>query len=376
MSTPYISTAIVGSAHSSDILGVTVCDLFTITCSSDGYLKFWENSSTERKIHFEQLVDKIGLHHVTYFQNAFDMKKILLIATVSFSGKAYIYQYDYDNDKLIDLKFNLIESGLKNKTSLWCPIFDTCKSGTIFACTTVSGSTKIFNINIEEGNENKINFQYKGELFSNDTSFATCISSDIKNNKIVIGHQNGNTYLYDFKQMVLSYNFETQGIKNSKSLNIIRDVKLSPNDCKYLAIASDSGPFGTISLYDVMYGEYLGSFKIATHSANVGIGNFAHSKWCMSIDFNKNGDKLVSCGFDNIIRIWDVESRTSLNLIHLNSTDMNDEDVDKLTDLDTSTCINVEFNDEGKFKDYGQNCGITVVGFDRCIRWFREAGGI
>lgn len=373
MSTPYISTAIVGSAHTSDILGVCVADRFTITCSSDGYLKLWKNDSSDRTLHLEKLVDKIGLHHVEIFQDAFEMKKFLVIATVSFSGRAYLFSYNFETNELIDLKFNPQNSGLKKKASFWCPIFDSTKYSNIFACTTVSGKTEIFDVNFEEG----LSFSYRGELYANDSSFATCICSDIENNKIVVGHQNGNTYLYDFKQLLLSFNFESYGLKNSqKSLNIVRSIKFSPHGSEFLAVSIDSGPFGTISLYDVKYGEYLGSFTISTHSSNVGVGNFAHSKWCLSIDFNQEGNHLVSCGLDNLVRIWDVESRTCVTMLKLNPTDLDDEEVDKLNDLDTSSCACIKYVAKGIFKEDGNNDGLVVVGFDRSIRWYREAGGL
>lgn len=373
MSTPYISTSITGLAHLSDILGVCVCNRFTITCSSDGYLKLWKNHSSERELHTEILVNKLGLHHVSILEDVVDANKILLISTVSFSGMIYMFKFDFENDQLIDLNFNPLDYGLNKKAAFWSPIFDLRAGLTIFACTTVTGRTSIFDVSIEN---NDINFKFRGELYANDDSFATCICSDIENNKIVVGHQNGNAYLYDFNQLILSYNFESYGFKNSKSLNIIRSIAFSPNNSELLAIAHDSGPFGTISLYDVKYGEYLGSFTISTHSNNVGVGNFAHSKWCLSISFDNEGNKLVSCGLDNLVRIWDVESRTCLNTIKLNSTDLNDEDVSKLNDLDSAACTCVKFVNQGIFKEDGQNSGIVVVGFDRSIRWFREAGGI
>lgn len=372
MSTPYINTAIVGSAHASDILAVCISNRFTITCSSDGYLKLWKNDSPERSLHAEIFVDKIGLHHLDIFEDTIESKKYLLIATVSFSGKIYIFNYDFEAEKLVDLHFNPSQVGLKKKTSFWCPIFDSKTGCIIFGCTSVTGKTIIFNINFD----NDIIFEYRGELFANDNSFATCICSDISTNKIVVGHQNGNTYLYDFNQLLLAYNFESYGLKTSKSLNIVRSVKFSPNGGDLLAIAIDSGPFGTIAVYDVKYGEYLGLFTVSTHSNNVGVGNFAHSKWCLSIDFNNEGNKLVSCGLDNLIRVWDVETRTCLTMLKLNATDLDDEEVDKLNDLDTSSCTSIKFIRKGIFAEDGQNDGLVVVGFDRSIRWFREAGGI
>ena len=373
MSVPYISTATVGSAHESDILGVCVTPKFTITCSSDGYLKLWNNNNSDRTLHSKMLVDKVGLHHVEALVEVIDMKKVLLIATVSFSGKIYIYRFDYESDELKRVRFDPAESGLTKKTAFLSPVFDTTAGLIIFACTTVSGKAIIFDLTVED---DEINFVLRGELFANDTSFATCICSDINHNRLVVGHQNGNAYMYDFRQLILTYTFESFGLKNSKSLNIVRDVKFSPQNGEWLAIAHDSGPHGTISLYDVKYGEYLGSFTVATHSTNVGIGNFAHSKWCFSISFNNQGDKLVSCGLDNTIRVWDVDSRTCLKTLRLNTTDLDDEEVSKLNDLDSSACTSVRFVPHGIFPEDGQNDGLVAVGFDRSIRWFREAGGI
>lgn len=373
MSAPYISTATIGSAHASDILGVSMTHRFTITCSSDGYLKLWNNNSSSERLHSEILIDKVGLHHLDVLEDVIDSKKILLIATVSFSGKIYMLQYDYELDKLINLEFDPLANGLAQKSGFWCPVFDFKAECIIFACTTVDGRARIFDL---IGGEEGMEFKYRGELFANDTNFANCIASDIKNNRIAIGHQNGNTYIYDFNKLLLSYNFETHGLKNSKNLNIVRSVAFSPNDNEYLAIAHDSGPFGIISLYDVKYGEYLGSFTISTHSSNVGVGNFAHSKWCLAIDFNKTGDKLVSCGIDNCIRIWDVQSRVCLNSLKLNPTDLDDSEIEKLNNLDTSSCTSIKFIEQGIFPENGQNDGLVVVGFDRAIRLFREAGGI
>ena len=372
MSTPYISTATVGNAHKSDILDVEVTSRFTVTVSSDGFLKLWSNESSERSLHKEVLVNKVGLHHVSVLEDIIDMKRVMIFALGSFSGTLSLWKYDFDTEELIDLNFDYKTTGLSAKSLFWFPKFAIGSGEIKFICTTVSGRTAVFDVTVEEGNPT---LDYKGELYSNDNSFATCVSIDIDNNRIVVGHQNGNFYLYDIKQLLLSYNFESFGIKNSKSLNIVRSVAFSPNG-ELLAIANDSGPYGTISLYDVKYGEYLGAFVISTHSSNVGVGNFAHSKWCMSIAFNKDGKKLVSCGLDNLIKIWDVESRSCLNTLKLNATDLEDEDVLKLDDMDISACTSVTFVEQGIFKEDGQNDGLVVVGFDRSIRWFREAGGL
>lgn len=373
MSTPYISTATVGDAHNSDILGVCITERFTVTVSSDGFLKLWDNLRSERSEYKKVLVNQLGLHHVACFEDVVDMKKVLIIAVVSFSGKLYLYKYDFDANELIDLEFDAAKAGMTNKTAFWFPQFDSKAASIVLACTTVSGKTKIFDVMFEENGE--LVLTWKGELYANDNSFATSLCLDLETNKAVVGHQNGNVYLYDTEQMLLSYNFESSGLKNSKSLNIVRDIKFSPNG-ELLAIASDSGPFGTITLYDVKYGEYMGSFIISTHSSNVGVGNFAHSKWCLSIDFNKTGDKLVSCGLDNNIRVWNVETRTCVNTLRLNSTDLDDDAVSKLNDMDTSACTNIKFVPQGIFKEDGQNDGLVVVGFDRSIRWYREAGGL
>lgn len=377
MAIKYITTATKGDAHQSDILGLATSKKFTITGSSDGFVKVWDNSSFERAMVTELKVDPLGVHHVTIFEDTLvgSGLKVLFIGCVGFSGQFYLLSYQEGELAKCEFSPNLITK----PSSYWAPLFvkDEESGQDHYLCiTTVTGPTQVFNLNFEE-DQTIPTFTHKGELTSNDSSFATCINSHIGSKKIVTGHHNGSVYLFDLQRLVLVFNFETYGLKQGKgnSINIVRSLAFSPNG-ENLAIARDSGPYGTVSIHDVKYGEFLGSLTVATHSSNVGVGSYAHKKWCMSVDFNADGSLIATGGFDNKVRIWDIESRQCEATLTLNTTDIADEELENSTSLDQSSCVALKFIAPGVISEDGKNDSLVVVGLDRAIRWFREAGGV
>ncbi|VEU23984.1 DEKNAAC105260 [Brettanomyces naardenensis] len=370
MSRKYISTAIVGDAHASDILGVAVTKPFTITCSSDGYLKFWENASSDRKLAFDQFVDSLGLHHVTAFEDTVNSKHVLVVATVSFSGKCYLYSYDTTLTALTNLPDQLTNS----KISYWACQLTKDPNGerNMLAVTTVTGRTEVFGLSFDEIPQ----LSYRGTAFANDTSFATCVDGNVIQGGLAVGHQNGCVYVYDLEYLKLIYSFDSFGLKSnvaSSSLSTVRCVQFSP-DGSLIAVARDSGPYGTVTLYDVKFGETVGSLTMPTHSAAVGIGSYAHNSWCLSVSFNDDGTLIASGGLDNKIRIWNVETKESEAVLIISRTDV--ADVDKMNEIDKASCVSLGFIDKGVNLAEGRNDGLVVVGFDRAVRWYREAGGI
>lgn len=376
MAIKYISTATRGDAHKSDILGVSIASKCTVTVSADGFVKLWDNASFERVLVAELEVDPLGVHHVSVFEDtlAGSGAKVCLIGCVGFSGDFHLISYS--NGELTKLEF---QPEMVNKSSsYWAPCFvKDWENGKdhFLAITTVTGSTQVFSFEFSQSEETAI-FIHKGEVSANDDSFAVSITSHASSKKVVVGHQNGSVYLYDLQKLMLLFNFETYGLKQSnKSINIVRSIAFSPNG-QLLAIARDSGPYGTVSIHDVKYGEFLGTLTISTHSSNVGVGSFAHKKWCMSVSFNESGTLIATGGFDNKVRVWDVETRTCEATLQLNNTDISDEDLETATSLDESACVDLQFVAPGLIEDDGKNDGIIVVGLDRAIRWFREAGGV
>ncbi|QPG75672.1 hypothetical protein FOA43_003031 [Brettanomyces nanus] len=394
MSRKYISTAIIGDAHKSDILGVSVTKGFTITCSSDGYLKFWENDTSDKKLSLEQFVDKLGLHHVTAFEDTIQSQKVLLVCTVSFSGKCYLYSYERESSQLTSLVEALPEELTNSKISYWaCKLTkDELGELNILALTTVTGHTEVFRILFgHDGDDNGEfktsevsqdallpSFQYRGTAYANDANFATCLDVNVGQKRLAVGHQNGGIYLYDLEYLKLLYSFESFGLKSnlsSSQLSTTRCVRFSPGG-SLLAVARDSGPYGTVTLYDVKYGETVGSLTMPTHSASVGIGSYAHGKWCLSVSFNDDGTLIATGGLDNQIRVWNVETKESEAVLTINRTDISDEELKNSNELDKATCCSLSFIDKGANVAEGNNDGLVIVGFDRAIRWFREAGGV
>ena len=109
MGKQYISTVSASQAHKLDILGVAITDKFTVSVSSDGYAKFWDNKQDEVHLpkEFVQLVfiDKSGIHAVAAYENVLPSStlKVTLLAFACFNG-SIIFRY-YINDD-----FSTIES--------------------------------------------------------------------------------------------------------------------------------------------------------------------------------------------------------------------------------------------------------------------------
>lgn len=377
MSRKYISTAVIGDAHKSDILGVAVTKAITVSCSSDGYIKVWDNTSKDRSNIASDFVDKVGLHHVTALEDVVDGIRRIFVGCVSFSGRFYLYQYHKTH--LDPIKTNLPDELTDKKCSFWA-----CKmrkgnegNSSSLALTVVTGETRVFDMNIDESGDLQVS--YKGYAFGNDTSIATSIDIDTTEQRLAVGHQDGSVYLYDLEYLKLLYSFGTYGTQsdsvNSGSLSTVRCIEFSPKS-GIMAVARDSGPYGTVVLYDIRYGESVGTLKIPTHSANVGIGSYAHKRWCMSVSFNDDGTLIATGGLENGIRVWNVETKESEALITISNTDADDSELGASTKEDEATCCSLSFIEKGATPIEGSNDGLVIAGFDRTIRWYREAGGI
>lgn len=385
MSRKYISTAIVGDAHKSDIFGVSITNDYTVTCSADGHLKLWQNGKSGRDLQLDQFVDKTGLHHVSTLEvTVDDNKREIIVLTVAFSGK--LYAYSYDEGGLVSLEDKLPKELTNSKTSFWaCQLeASTTDDSHMLAITAISGHTHVAELRFygeeDEPDADQVypRFRYLGSAFANDNSLATSVDIDTEQRRLAVGHQNGTVYLYDLEYLKLLYNFESFGLKSntsSSSLSTVRCIQFSP-DGKLLAVARDSGPYGTVTIYDVLYGETVGSLTMPTHSASVGVGSYAHNNWCLSVSFNEDGQLIATGGLDNKVRIWNVETRESEAVLTMSSTDVSDEVLENSNNLDNASCCSLSFIPKGFNTSEGSNDGIVIVGCDRAIRWFREAGGI
>lgn len=77
----------------------------------------------------------------------------------------------------------------------------------------------------------------------------------------------------------------------------VRAVAFSPG-CKRLAAAGDAG---IIALYDMEHGEHVGNLSPSSS------GGSSSNAWITSIDWNHNGEYLLSGSLDGKVRVWDVD---------------------------------------------------------------------
>lgn len=405
MGKQYITTVNVSKAHKSDIYGVEVTDKFTISVSSDGYARFWDNKKDEvhdpRTSVQSLFIDKSGIHHVSVYENKLPSSttKVTICAFACFNGKI-IFRYFLDDN---------LETSLKELDFVvekaWVPGFyrDPGNKLDYFLANKIDGLTEVYNLNVEQIGEDNVQivFDKHGLLgISSSPSSSTTLSSasstasnatgssfpnslavnQTENKKCAIGYMNGSVLLFDFETLKLTYTFKSTDLvisKNPKlnsSSSVPRVLAFSPGGT-LLAVGRDNQAAGSITLYDVEYGENVGSLVAPSHSAKTVVGGFAHQGWIMGLDFDESGKFLVSCGFDKSVRVWDLDTREREATINLSVSDFDDTEADE---QDQSIASGVKFIKKGVRGGAGgdSNDGICVVSFDRGIRWYREAGGI
>lgn len=386
MGKQYISTVSAAHAHSLDILAVAMTNRYTITVSSDGRAVFWDNKQDEVHDPKRHCVDKtingIGLHHVAVFEDVAPglTTKVTLLAFGAFDGSILFHIYTDENlDTWRDL-----DTGSVFTRDFWCPGFykDPQSARHLFVVTRASGTTSVYDLDVAvEGDTPHVDVtRLAGELNSNNnfTSFPNTLSvSQSLDALCAVGYTSGDVVVYGIKDLKQVFTFHSTDlqVKQGKGLTSMpRALAFSPGG-SLLAVARDNQSAGSITLYDVGYGENVGSLTTLTHSAKTTIGGFAHEGWIMGLSFNEDGSLLASCGFDKCIRVWDLETREREATIQISVTDLDDTSHD---DVDSSICSGVAFIKKGVRGGAGgdTNEGLCVVSFDRGVRWFREAGGI
>lgn len=387
MGKQYISTGTAAEAHSLDILDLVITTRYTLTVSSDGYAAFWDNKQEENHDPHQYvkriLINKMGLHHVSTYEAVLPSShvKVLLVAFAAFDGSItlkLIVGDDFETLKEIPVPVDL-------RKDCWGPCFyqDPESKQDYFVATKIGKGAIVYRLDITspDGSNVEVLLDEYGHLVGSNGAFPNSI--DISNSteaKVAIGHSNGDVLLYDLETLKPYYTFRSTDLQQSTtgahgSSSIARVVKFSPGG-SMLAVARDNQSSGSITLYDVKYGEDVGSLTTPSHSSKTTIGGFAHDGWVMGLCFDETGDLLASSGFDKCVRIWNLDTREreatiSISISDLESTDGNEE-------LDTSVASGVKFIKKGIRSGSGgdTNEGLCVVSFDRGIRWYREAGGI
>ncbi|RCK64843.1 Antiviral protein SKI8 [Candida viswanathii] len=382
MGKQYISTVSASHAHKLDILGVVMTNKFTVSISSDGYAKFWDNKQDE--VHLPKdfvqsvFIDKSGVHAVAVYENTLPNStlKVTLFAFACFNGSV-VFKY-YTNDDFTTLK-DFAGDSLGGKS--WTPGFykDPESKQDYFIVTKTNGTTEVFLLNITDNDGTpEIALEKSGELKPNSSTFPNSLAvCPTDNKKCAVGYINGDVLLYDFASLKLVYTFHSSDLvtsRNSQATSIPRVLAFSPGGT-LLAVARDNQAAGSITLYDVQHGENVGSLAAPSHSAKSVVGGFAHQGWILGLSFDDDGKHLASCGFDKCLRVWNLDTSEREATINISISDLDDTDHDE---QDQSVASGVTFIKKGVRGGSGgdSNEGLCVVSFDRGIRWYREAGGI
>lgn len=385
MGKQYISTASASKAHELDILGVTVTNKYTITVSSDGYANFWDNKQEEGQdpndLVRKEFINKVGVHHIDSYESILpnSSMKLTLVVFVSFDGSATFKRYINDDiNTLTDFEASEIAS-----ESFWAAAFykDPESKQDFFIGTQPNGLAKVYTM-LCEPQEDKVIIKIEkfGTLDANNSSFPNSLAvSQNEDKKLAIGYTNGDVLLFDLITLKPIYTFRSTDLQtSSKSINansIPRVIRFSPGG-SVLAVARDNQSAGSVTLYDVKYGENIGSLTTPSHSSKTTIGGFAHNGWVMGMSFNLDGSLLATCGFDKCVRVWNMETREREATINVSISDLENTDIEE--GLDTSIVSGVSFISKGVRGGLGSdtNEGLVAISFDKGIRWYREAGGI
>ncbi|GAB2211869.1 hypothetical protein Droror1_Dr00025208 [Drosera rotundifolia] len=121
----------------------------------------------------------------------------------------------------------------------------------------------------------------------------------------------------------------------------LSDLAFSPADARHLALASDDT---TVSLYDICHNPAAPIMSLRGHTSYV---------FC--VDFNPQGNMIVSGGFDETVRVWDVKTGRCLRVLPAHS--------DPVT--------SVGFDREGKLvvsSSYDGLCRVWDVGTGHCVK--------
>lgn len=386
MGKQYISTVTASQAHKLDILAVAMTNKYTITVSSDGYAAFWDNKKDEIHNPTEfvesKLINDIGIHHVAVYENvpASLTVKVVLLAFGCFDGSVVFYYYT--NDDLST--FTLLDTNKVFAANLWVPGFykDPQSVQDNFIVTRANGSTAVYALNVTDTNGTiaiDVSEMVGTLVASNVSSFPNTLGVSTSADALcAVGYNSGDVVVYDLKQLKQKFTFHSTDLQVQQgqgSSSIPRVIEFSPGGT-IVVVARDNQSAGSITLYDVQYGENVGSLTTLTHSSKTTIGGFAHEGWIMGLSFNEDGRLLASCGFDKCVRVWNLELREREATLTINISDLDDTTQDEDTDL--SICSGVSFIKKGVRGGAGgdSNEGLCVVSFDRGVRWYREAGGI
>lgn len=381
MGKQYISTVLAAQGHSLDITSEAITNKYTITVLLDGDAKFWDNKQVDvhdpNKFVESKIIHNKGVHHVAVLEKTLGgiATKIVVVAFGCFDGLTRVFYYIND-----DLSTWTPIEHEKLVTSTWASAFynNPNADDDTLVVSVANGTVLSFKLvyNAEEKLQG-VSLEYNGCFDANIGSFPVSLAVlSTEDAKFAVGYSNGDVLLVQMDKLKIIYSFHSSDLKLPGSSQLIpRVLEFSPGGV-ILAVARDVELAGTITLYDVTYGENIGSLTIPLHTSNTALGGFAHNGWVMGLSFDSTGEYLASCGYDKAVRVWNMDTKEREATINISVTDLEDVTSEEATDV--SVALGVKFIKKGIRGGAGgdSNDGLCVISFDRGVRWYREAGGI
>ncbi|KIW31858.1 uncharacterized protein PV07_03447 [Cladophialophora immunda] len=269
MSKQYLALHSIDEAHATDIFALAVTQTQILTGSGESSIKI--HSAVEEGYPIAQILKdahKLGCHHIST-----DRETGTRAVSIGFGGDVKIWKYEegkWKDDGNIDV-------GPKKKTG---EIWAVCLSsdGKFAAGTTHDGRINVWDLANGVSREKIREFETKG-------SFGMSVDMSPDGRFIASGHESGAVYLFSTATSRLLHSLP--GL-----IKPVRAVKFSPGST-LLAAAGDAR---IISLYDPASGEQIANLS-------------GHAAWITDLDWNHNGQYVLSGSLDGKVKVWDIERR-------------------------------------------------------------------
>ncbi|KIX94476.1 uncharacterized protein Z520_09862 [Fonsecaea multimorphosa CBS 102226] len=265
----YLALHSIDEAHTTDIFALAVTQTQILTGSGESSIKI--HSANEEGFPIAQILKdahKLGCHHIST-----DRETGTRAVSVGFGGEVRIWKYEegkWKDDGEIDV-------GPKKKAGeIWAVCLT--PDGKFVAGTTYDGRVSVWDLANGASREKIREFETKG-------SFGMSVDMSPDGRFIASGHESGAIYLFSTATSRLLHSLP--GL-----IKPVRAVRFSPGST-LLAAAGDAR---IISLYDPTSGEQIANLS-------------GHAAWITDLDWNHNGQYVLSGSLDGKVKVWDIERR-------------------------------------------------------------------
>lgn len=315
MTTPFIATFSVENAHESDVYALATCPLFTVAGSGDGNISMWDNRKpSESPALLTAQPVRAGIHHLSVDKGG------NYAVAVAFDGS--VLAFDLKEHKQLDI----VKSTAEIKGAWGCAV-----SGNLAAICALQGDITVINLESDEI------VAVLGEPMSSiDVKRQPCLCVDIsQDGKYVVGgYDTGKARVFSVETGRISYSLPSH-ITRPRCIKFNQQVTM-------VAVTGDA----SIALFTLSGGSYVGSI-------------LGHDSFIYDIDFEEDGQRLLSVAGDGKAKIWALDTREA-----------------KFTTGDSNAPLFAcAWVPERTTIIGGAPAGVVTAGVDRCLRWYREASG-